>query len=83
MPISPSNSRLVVEDGWVKPPSAYEYPKGRTLNPNPNNDGVAARVETHRFRNGKLIAKNGLPMHGERLDSTSEVESYDLLPPDD
>ena len=77
MPVSKSNPKLVVEEGTVQAERAQQYPKGRVIF-NPEETGVAKRVQTHRFRHGKLVAKNGVPVAGAKLEALEDVESYDI-----
>ena len=70
---SPSCSRLRVEDGSIKPDRAFAHAKGRVLS-SPD-EGALKRVEVHRFKDGKLVAKNGVPLPGQTADDNSEAES--------
>ena len=75
MPVSKSNPKLVVEEGTIKADQAIQYPRGRVIY-DPKQEGVAARVETYRFnKDGKLVAKNGVPLTNEPQPITGETDA--------
>jgi hypothetical protein len=77
MPTSPSNSKLVVEEGTIKPDRSFSYPKGRVIH-SADETATAKRTETYRYKNGVLTAKNGIPVDGHSIDDLNEAETYPL-----